>query len=135
MEPTQQQLDRLKSDWEKFAKEPVEIRYVGGTFYAFGSELATLRLHYAYRYSDKDKVTFGFSKNMEAWFFSLDTEFEKIMIYGLGDNEKVRMSKQLCAEGRFDEAFKMAESIAIPSISVKCCLLVTEYEQSVKKNA
>ena len=108
MEPTQQQLDRLKTDWEKLAKEPVEIRYVGGTFYAFGSELAMLRLCYAYRYSDKDKVAFGFSKNMEAWF-SLDTEFEKIIIYGLGDNEKIRMSKQLCAEGRFDEAFKIVE--------------------------
>lgn len=35
---------RAKEDWTKIAGEEIEIQFIKGFLYAFGSELATLRL-------------------------------------------------------------------------------------------
>ena len=37
-------IKRARPDWEKVAGEKVEMQYIKGFLYAFGSELATLRL-------------------------------------------------------------------------------------------
>ena len=39
---------RAKETWEQIAKEPLEIQNIKGYLYAFGSELATLRLFKAF---------------------------------------------------------------------------------------
>ena len=43
--PNQEKLSqRFKSEWEKIAKEKIDVQNISGTFYAYGSELAILRL-------------------------------------------------------------------------------------------
>lgn len=65
-------LNRAKAEFEKHSKEPLEVENLGGALYAFGSELACLRLFYKYRYCG-DRANFGFSQNLNSWFFCLET--------------------------------------------------------------
>lgn len=58
------------------------FRHVGGvdeiqsadiiddTYYGFGSELGVLRLFAAYK--DSENARFGYSKNLETWYFAFD---------------------------------------------------------------
>jgi hypothetical protein len=70
-EATPNQIARLKSDWEKVAKEKLEVEEKGNAFYAYGSELACLRLFYHYRHSIS-KIEAQFSSNLRTWFFRLE---------------------------------------------------------------
>ena len=73
MNVTENQIKRLKADWEKIAKETLEVEYINGTFYATGSELATLRLYKQYTLVTKnEKVRQDYSSNLKAYLFSLD---------------------------------------------------------------
>ncbi len=64
-------LKRAKADFEKYAKEELELKELGGAVYAFGSELACLRLFYVYRNSNR--ADSGFSENLKSWYFRLET--------------------------------------------------------------
>jgi hypothetical protein len=65
-------LNRAKTEFEKHAKETLELKELGGALYAFGSELACLRLAKAYRFCG-DLAASGFSENMKSWYFRLET--------------------------------------------------------------
>ena len=56
-----------------FAKEEVSVECIKGTLYAYGSELACLRIFAKYQPSTKARV--GYSKNMNTWYFSLEMSF------------------------------------------------------------
>jgi hypothetical protein len=64
--------DRVKKDWEKTAKEKLDIEEIKGTVYAYGSELATLRL-FKSMYKAGDKVKADYSKNLKTFYFRLET--------------------------------------------------------------
>jgi hypothetical protein len=64
-------LNRAKAEFEKHAKESLELKELGGAVYVFGSELACLRLFHKYRYCG-DRVNSGFSENLKTWYFSLE---------------------------------------------------------------
>ena len=70
---TENQIQRLKNDWIDIANESLEIECIGNTFYAHGSELATLRLFKSYNLMNKnDKARQSFSKNLNTYVFALD---------------------------------------------------------------
>jgi hypothetical protein len=64
-------VDRAKNEFERHAKEVLSVEEIGGTLYAFGSELACLRLLNAYRYCG-DAVKTAYSENQNSWFFRLE---------------------------------------------------------------
>lgn len=64
-------MKRVKVEFEKIAKEPLTVEEIGGAFYAFGSELACLRLFHGYRYCG-DSVKTAYSENQKTWFFRLE---------------------------------------------------------------
>ncbi len=56
-------------EWSKYAQEPVTVEYIKGHLYAYGSELACLRL--------MNKMRHGhvrFSQNLNTWFWEKETE-------------------------------------------------------------
>lgn len=61
---------RVRSDWWALSGEAMEIRSIGGALYAFGSEVATLRLLKKYRECAKARA--DFSENLGTFFFSLE---------------------------------------------------------------
>ena len=63
---------KAKREFEKHAKETLDVISLGGALYAFGSELACLRLERAYRYCD-DRAKAGFSEARQTWYFRLET--------------------------------------------------------------
>ncbi len=65
-------MKRAKLELEKYAKEPLELKELGGALYAFGSELACLRLAKVYR-NCGDRADSGFSENLKSWYFRLET--------------------------------------------------------------
>lgn len=64
-------LNRAKTEFEKYSKETLELKELGGAIYAFGSELACLRLFYIYR-NCGDRAHTGYSENLKSWFFRLE---------------------------------------------------------------
>ena len=64
-------IDRSKTEFERHAKEVLSVEEIGGALYAFGSELACLRLLNAYRYCG-DAVKTAYSENQNSWFFRLE---------------------------------------------------------------
>lgn len=67
---TEAQLNRLQRDWNKMAGEAVTIEKIGGTIYAFCSELGALRMFRKYNFK---QARADFSKPRGSWFFSLET--------------------------------------------------------------
>lgn len=61
---------KVRGLWEPIAEESLEIEDIKGTFYAFGSELATLRLLKTYRHTDSAAA--GYSKNLKKFYFRLE---------------------------------------------------------------
>lgn len=74
MKPTDEQMKRLSSDWNRIAGEVMEIEYCKGSIYAFGSELATLRLFKVYAYSTSYHKQ-AFSENLGKFYFMLELNF------------------------------------------------------------
>jgi hypothetical protein len=70
-------LKKIKKDWEKITKESIDVEKIKKTIYAFGSELATLRLLSKYtakgQISNK-KINVGYSSNLKKYFFSLEKQ-------------------------------------------------------------
>jgi len=66
---TQAQINRVKKDWTQIAGEPITVE-VGETvqcpIYAFGSELAVLRLFHKFAGSSAKA---GYSVNLKTWYF------------------------------------------------------------------
>jgi hypothetical protein len=72
---TENQLDRLANDLGRVAKEPVTVEQISGAIYAFGSELATLRIFAKYNANGANpntKCRVGHSVNLGKFFFSID---------------------------------------------------------------
>ena len=65
-----QQTERIKKDWESYAKEKLEVEQLSGAVYAYGSELATLRL--LKKYWGNKKVKQDYSTNKKTFFFRLE---------------------------------------------------------------
>jgi hypothetical protein len=68
---TNAKVAKAKAEFEKHAKEELNVEDIGGTLYAFGSELATLRLFKAYAGSG-ERAKQGYSKNVNSFFFRLE---------------------------------------------------------------
>lgn len=66
-QPTETQLARVQKDYSAIAQEPVTVESIGGVLYAFGSEIATLRL-----FRKMPNMRQGFSKNMGVFFFAVE---------------------------------------------------------------
>lgn len=70
MTATAAQIARLAHDWKCIASETVEVEQIGGAFYGFASEIATLRLLKAYR--TVELADCGYSENLGRFFFRLE---------------------------------------------------------------
>lgn len=75
MKPSLNQLHRTEQEWSGIAKESIVLNYTAGTLYAVGSELACLRLFYAFRYSG-DRAKVMFSEPLKSWVFRFETDLE-----------------------------------------------------------
>lgn len=64
---TKSQLSRIEKEYSAIAGEKVTVEQIGSTMYAFGSELATLRL-----FRKMPNMRQGFSENMNTFFFSIE---------------------------------------------------------------
>lgn len=62
-------IERTQAEWSNHAGEQITVELVGGTLYAFGSELAMLRLYR--QFCGHGRV--GFSANLETWYFTPET--------------------------------------------------------------
>ena len=71
---TEHQIMRLTKDLSAIAKEPITVEHSKGAYYAFGSELAVLRLFHKY---NSPKCRAGYSENMKTWYFSIETRFQE----------------------------------------------------------
>lgn len=67
-------LKRAEKTFTQYAKaEPIRVEQIGGALYAFGSELACLRIFHAYRHCVRlDSVRFAWSENLRTFYFSLE---------------------------------------------------------------
>lgn len=70
MTATAAQIARTQAEYSSIAGEPVTIEQIGGAIYAFGSELATLRL-----FRKMPNMRQGYSENMGTFYFSVELKF------------------------------------------------------------
>jgi hypothetical protein len=67
---------KLVGEWKKIAGENIEVEYIKGAFFGFGSELATLRLFMKYSNKGKNnpsgKFDVGFSTNLKKHYFKME---------------------------------------------------------------
>ena len=66
-------VERAQKEWTAIAGEEIEVEQVGGALYAFGSELATLRLLKAFRLNKYAGASW--SQNLDKYYFSLEVRF------------------------------------------------------------
>jgi hypothetical protein len=62
-------LKRVQEEWERTAGETLDVEYIKGTLYGYGSELAVLRLEHRYKIPTARAF---YSKNLNTWAFALD---------------------------------------------------------------
>lgn len=67
MKASKADLLRTQVTYSRIAGEPVTVELIGGTLYAFGSELATLRL-----FRKMPSMRQGFSENLKKFYFSIE---------------------------------------------------------------
>lgn len=65
LEPTPKMMERAAALWSGYAGEPVRLERISGVLYAFGSEIACLRLYHKMR----GKGRAAFSTNMQTWYY------------------------------------------------------------------
>lgn len=70
MKLTEQKLKTLTFDWRNIAGEDIEVKQIKGAVYAYGSELATLRLLKHFKRSNRARQ--DYSVNLYTFFFSLE---------------------------------------------------------------
>lgn len=63
-------IHRAAREWSEIAGEPVSVEEIKGTLYAYGSELACLRLYR--KWTGAKNVTSGYSTNMKTWYFRVE---------------------------------------------------------------
>ena len=73
-EITASQLARLKQDCESIARESLKVESISRTFYAYGTELACLRL--LHRYRDCRGAAASYSENLNTWYFRLEKFYD-----------------------------------------------------------
>ena len=66
-----QAIKKVSGEFKRRAKEPLEVEYIKGSYYGYGSELATLRLWKAYGGGSNKKVDQGYSSNLRTFYFRL----------------------------------------------------------------
>lgn len=71
MTTTINQIKRTEIEFSEYAGESVKVDIIQDAIYAFCSELAALRLHKKYGFSN-DKAHSAYSKNLKTWYFRLD---------------------------------------------------------------
>ncbi len=64
---------RAAQEWTRLAQETVTVEVISGHMYAFGSELATLRLFKKFHKSEG--VDCGYSVNLKTYYFSLPRKY------------------------------------------------------------
>jgi len=74
---TEEQTRRVERDMRRSAKgEAVKVERIRTTLYAYGSELACLRIFAHYLGGgilSREGLHVGYSENMGTWFFSVET--------------------------------------------------------------
>jgi hypothetical protein len=72
---SQEQINRVKKDWERMAQEPINVEYIKGTFYGYGSELACLKIFMKYNIMERNfKTNTNYSGLAKSWYFRLETD-------------------------------------------------------------
>ena len=66
-EITTQQFDRTVSAFRRTSQEDMKVEFFDNAFWAYGSELATLRLA-----ASRDKGRQGFSENLRTFYFMIE---------------------------------------------------------------
>lgn len=66
---TPAQLKRAHDTWQRLAKEPITLEEISGVIYAFGSELAMLRLEHEMRVGRARH-----SVNLNTWYYTTEKE-------------------------------------------------------------
>jgi hypothetical protein len=64
LEPTESMMARATAEWSQLAKEPVTMKSIKGFLYAFGSELACLRL-----WATMKRGRAAYSTNLGTWYY------------------------------------------------------------------
>ena len=64
---TAAQISRTEKEYSAIAGEPVQVECTGGSLYAFGSEIATLRL-----FRKMPNMRQGYSANLKTFYFSIE---------------------------------------------------------------
>lgn len=67
--PASKRIAAVRSQWERLAGEEITIKVCSGALYAFGSELATLRLYRKFARHNPNLMTQDYSQNLQQWFF------------------------------------------------------------------
>lgn len=73
LEVTPEHVRRFERDCRYYAEEPVTAELVRNVLYAYGSELACRRIKDTFKHSEH-KVSFGYSNNLNTWYFGLTIE-------------------------------------------------------------
>lgn len=73
-EVTDEGVKRVKKDWENVAKEKIDVEKIGSAIYAFGSELAVLRIFHHYNVASGQQKVVGRVGNSKSkgWNFALE---------------------------------------------------------------
>ena len=70
------QLQRFQETVESYSLEPMRVEKIKGALYAYGSELAMLRLIHRYLHTVAlGKARGGYSHTLETHYFSLDVSY------------------------------------------------------------
>lgn len=73
---TGERLQRIADQWEKTAGESISIEVMEEDIYAFGSELACLRLEHHFK-KGICETDVAYSTNLQIWYFLLKKVYSK----------------------------------------------------------
>ncbi|MEI3469677.1 MAG: hypothetical protein V8Q76_13900 [Bacteroides intestinalis] len=73
---TGERLQRIADQWEKTAGERISIEVMEEDIYAFGSELACLRLEHHFK-KGICETDVAYSTNLQTWYFLLKKVYSK----------------------------------------------------------
>ena len=73
---TGEQLQRIADQWEKTSGENISIEVMEEDIYAFGSELACLRLEHYFK-KGICETDVAYSTNLQTWYFLLRKVYSK----------------------------------------------------------
>lgn len=73
---TGERLQRIVSQWSKVTQESISIEVMEEDIYAFGSELACLRLEHHFK-NGVCETEVAYSTNLQTWYFLLRKVYAK----------------------------------------------------------